>query len=717
MDQTNPLSGLTHKRRISGLGPGGLSRNHVSFSVRDIHASHYGRICPIETPEGQNAGLMASLASYARVNSLGFIETPFFRLKNGIICTKSLPIYLTSGEESYISIAPADISINKQKQILEKIIPARYNYEFSLILSHQIKLSMVSTIQMVSVATALIPFLEHNDANRALMGSNMQRQAVPLLFPEKPIIGTGLENQVAFNSGMVVLNKVDGVVKFVSAKKICVKTIKNEIIIYHLQKYIRSNQETVINQRPIVWPGEFVQSGQIISDGPAIHDGELALGQNLLVAYMSWEGYNYEDAILINERLVFEDIFTSIHIEKFDVEIRQTKLGMEKITRDLPTLNNNLLNHLDEFGIVRKGTYVNTGDILVGKITPKGEYDQLPESKLLKAIFGEKTKRVWENSLRVTHGRGGRVIDIRLFKREKGYELSNNSISLIRIFIAQIRKVQVGDKISGRHGNKGIISRILPRHDMPHMPDGTPIDIILNPLGIPSRMNVGQILETLLGLAGSKLNKRFKILPFDEMYQKETSRSLILNKLLTASKKNNSSWLFNTKSPGRIQLVDGRTGLPFDNSVLVGKSYIVKLIHQIDDKVHARSTGPYSLITQQPLGGRSRSGGQRFGEMEVWALQAFGAAYTLQEILTIKSDDVEGRNIVLNQILKGFPISKPNLPESFKVLICELQSLGLDISLYKFNFDHNFGTQKFELNLLYEYEKRITEHLLPYKSI
>mgnify|MGYP001169762892 FL=1 len=717
MDQTNPLSGLTHKRRISGLGPGGLSRNHVSFSVRDIHASHYGRICPIETPEGQNAGLMASLASYARVNSLGFIETPFFRLKNGIICTKSLPIYLTSEEESYISIAPADISINKQKQILEKIIPARYNYEFSLILSHQIKLSMVSPIQMVSVATALIPFLEHNDANRALMGSNMQRQAVPLLFPEKPIIGTGLENQVAFNSGMVVLNKVDGVVKFVSAKKICVKTIKNEIIIYHLQKYIRSNQETVINQRPIVWPGEFVQSGQIISDGPAIHDGELALGQNLLVAYMSWEGYNYEDAILINERLVFEDIFTSIHIEKFDVEIRQTKLGMEKITRDLPTLNNNLLNHLDEFGIVRKGTYVNTGDILVGKITPKGEYDQLPESKLLKAIFGEKTKRVWENSLRVTHGRGGRVIDIRLFKREKGYELSNNSISLIRIFIAQIRKVQVGDKISGRHGNKGIISRILPRHDMPHMPDGTPIDIILNPLGIPSRMNVGQILETLLGLAGSKLNKRFKILPFDEMYQKETSRSLILNKLLTASKKNNSSWLFNTKSPGRIQLVDGRTGLPFDNSVLVGKSYIVKLIHQIDDKVHARSTGPYSLITQQPLGGRSRSGGQRFGEMEVWALQAFGAAYTLQEILTIKSDDVEGRNIVLNQILKGFPISKPNLPESFKVLICELQSLGLDISLYKFNFDHNFGTQKFELNLLYEYEKRITEHLLPYKSI
>jgi DNA-directed RNA polymerase subunit beta len=516
---------------------------------------------------------------------------------------------------------------------------------------------------------------------------------------------------------MVVLNKVDGIVKFVSAKKICVKTIKNEIIIYHLQKYIRSNQETVINQRPIVWPGEFVQSGQIISDGPAIHDGELALGQNLLVAYMSWEGYNYEDAILINERLVFEDIFTSIHIEKFDVEIRQTKLGMEKITRDLPTLNNNLLNHLDEFGIVRKGTYVNTGDILVGKITPKGEYDQLPESKLLKAIFGEKTKRVWENSLRVTHGRGGRVIDIRLFKREKGYELSNNSISLIRIFIAQIRKVQVGDKISGRHGNKGIISRILPRHDMPHMPDGTPIDIILNPLGIPSRMNVGQILETLLGLAGSKLNKRFKILPFDEMYQKETSRSLILNKLLTASKKNNSSWLFNTKSPGRIQLMDGRTGLPFDNSVLVGKSYIVKLIHQIDDKVHARSTGPYSLITQQPLGGRSRSGGQRFGEMEVWALQAFGAAYTLQEILTIKSDDVEGRNIVLNQILKGFPISKPNLPESFKVLICELQSLGLDISLYKFNFDHNLGTKKFELNLLYEYEKRITEHLLPYKSI
>jgi len=431
---------------------------------------------------------------------------------------------------------------------------------------------------------------------------------------------------------------------------------------------------------------------------------------------MSWEGYNYEDAILVNERLVFEDVFTSIHIEKYDVEIRQTKLGLEKITRDLPALTSKFVKHLDEFGIVRKGTYVKTGDILVGKITPKGEYDQLPESKLLKAIFGEKTKRVWENSLRVSHGRGGRVIDIRLFKREKGYELSTNSISLIRIFIAQIRKIQVGDKISGRHGNKGIISRILHRHDMPYMPDGTPLDIILNPLGIPSRMNVGQILETLLGLAGDKLHKRFKILPFDEMYQKETSRSLIMNKLLIASQKNNMSWLFNKQSPGRIKLIDGRTGLPFDNSVLVGKSYIVKLIHQIDDKVHARSTGPYSLITQQPLGGRSRSGGQRFGEMEVWALQAFGAAYTLQEILTVKSDDVEGRNTVLNLILKGLPISKPNLPESFKVLICELQSLGLDISLYKFNFNQTYGTQKFELNLLYEYETRITKHLLPYKA-
>jgi DNA-directed RNA polymerase subunit beta len=713
MDQTNPLSGLTHKRRISGLGPGGLNRNHISFSVRDIHASHYGRICPIETPEGQNAGLMASLASYARINYLGFIETPFFRLKNGLICTKSLPIYLTSDRENFISIAPADIPIDKTKRIIDKIIPARYNYEFRLILSSKIKLSMVSPIQMVSVATALIPFLEHNDANRALMGSNMQRQAVPLLFPEKPIVGTGFENQVAFSSGMVILNKTNGIVKFVSAKKICVKTDKNEIIVYHLQKYIRSNQETAVNQRPIVWPGEVVYPGQIISDGPAISGGELALGQNLYVAYMSWEGYNYEDAILINERLVFEDVFTSIHIEKYDVEIRQTKIGMEKITRDLPTLASKFVTHLDEFGIVRKGTYVKTGDILVGKITPKGEYDQLPESKLLKAIFGEKTKRVWENSLRVNNGHGGRVIDIRLFKREKGYELSTNSISLIRIFIAQIRKVQVGDKISGRHGNKGIISRILHRHDMPYMPDGTPIDIILNPLGIPSRMNVGQIMETLLGLASDKLNKRFKVLPFDEMYQKETSRSLIISKLLAASKKENMSWIFNKKSPGRIKLIDGRTGLPFDNSVLVGKSYIVKLIHQIDDKVHARSTGPYSLITQQPLGGRSRSGGQRFGEMEVWALQAFGAAYTLQEILTMKSDDIEGRNTVLNLILKGLPVSKPNLPESFKVLICELQSLGLDISLYKFDFNQIYGTQKFELNLLYEYEKRITEYLFP----
>ena len=717
MDQTNPLSSLTHKRRISGLGPGGLNRDHLSFNVRDIHPSHYGRICPIETPEGQNAGLIASLASYARVNNLGFIETPFFRIRHRIIQTQSFPIYLTSNEESFIYIAPADINITKTNQIKHQYISGRYNYEFGMILSNQIKLSLISPIQIVSVATSLIPFLEHNDANRALMGSNMQRQAVPLLFPQKPIIGTGLESQIAINSGLVILNKISGTVKFVSAKKIRIKTNTNELINYYVQKYIRSNQGTSINQRVIIWPGENVSSGQILADGPCTNEGELALGQNILVAYMPWEGYNYEDAILINERLVFEDIFTSVHIEKYDIEIRHTKTGLEQVTRDLPNVNIRLIKHLDQFGIVQKGTYVKTGDILVGKVTPKGDIDQLPEGKLLRAIFGEKIQKVWDSSLRVPPGGFGRVIDIRLFKREKGYELAINAISLVRIFIAQIRKIQIGDKISGRHGNKGIISRILRRQDMPYLPDGTPIDILLNPLGIPSRMNVGQILETLLGLAGDKLNKRFKILPFDEMYSPEASRSLINTKLIHAAKLKNEPWLFNKNTPGRIRLVDGRTGYKFDNLVLVGKSYIVKLIHQVDDKIHARSTGPYSLITQQPLGGRSRQGGQRFGEMEVWALQAFGSAYTLQEILTLKSDDIDGRNNLLTALIRGNQIPKPNLPESFKVLIRELHAIGLDISLYKFNRNKYVGTEKQELDLFLNYEKNITRYLLPYKSI
>ena len=717
MDQTNPLASLTHKRRISGLGPGGFDRDRISFAVRDIHPSHYGRICPIETPEGQNVGLIASLTTCARVNESGFLETPFWRVINGKVIKTGKPIYLTADIEDFYKIAPADISTNNENYLTKSSIPVRYKQDFITVSPSEVDFIAISTVQVVSAAASLIPFFEHDDANRALMGSNMQRQSVPLLYADAPLVGTGLEGQTARDSGMALLSLTCGRINSLNKTEVSVKDKKGNLVTYRLTKYQRSNQDTCINQKTLVSFNEKIRVGQIIADGTSTEGGELAVGQNIIIAYMPWEGYNYEDAFVINERLIYEDLHTSIHIEKFEIEARQTKLGAEEITKNLPNLSEKALSNLDENGIINIGSWVESNDILVGKLTPKGESDYLPEGKLLRAIFGEKSRDVRNTSLKLHHGTCGRVLDIKVFSRANNDELSPGTNEIIKVYIAQVRKIQVGDKMAGRHGNKGIISRILPRHDMPHMPDGTPIDIILNPLGIPSRMNVGQILETLLGLAGTKLNKRFKILPFDEMYQKETSRSIILNKLLTASKKDNSSWLFNTKSPGRIQLIDGRTGLPFDNSVLVGISYIVKLIHQIDDKVHARSTGPYSLITQQPLGGRSRSGGQRFGEMEVWALQAFGAAYTLQEILTIKSDDVEGRNIVLNQILKGFPISKPNLPESFKVLICELQSLGLDISLYKFNFDHNFGTQKFELNLLYEYEKRITEHLLPYKSI
>ena len=543
------------------------------------------------------------------------------------------------------------------------------------------------------------------------MGSNMQRQSVPLLYPHKPIVGTGLEHQLATDSGAVLINKFDGTVKYVSSRLISIETPEKNLINYKLQKYARSNQDTCINQRPLVWPNENVTSGQIIADGPGTNGGELALGQNLLVAYMPWEGYNYEDAILVNERLVQEDLFTSIHIEKFDLEIRQTTFGVEKITRDLPNVNDDAVSNLDSNGIVCKGTFVKFGDILVGKVTPKDETDQLPEGRLLRAIFGEKSKNVSDNSLRVPKGTSGRVINVRVFRRTKGYELSDGSISLVRIFIAQIRKIQVGDKIAGRHGNKGIVSRILPRQDMPFLPNGMPVDLLLNPLGVPSRMNVGQIFECLLGLAGSKLNRRFKITPFDEMYGTETSRNLVNGYLQKAAEKTNEAWLYNSSLPGRIVLRDGRTGKLFDNPVLVGKTYMLKLIHQVDDKMHARSTGPYSLITQQPLGGKSRHGGQRFGEMEVWALQAFGCAYTLQELLTLKSDDMEGRNEVLNAIIKGLPIPKPGIPESFKVLIRELHSLGLDISLYKMDKVSSGKTNETEVDLLRHYEKNLKRSL------
>jgi len=700
LDQTNPLAELTHRRRISGLGPGGFNRDHVSFAVRDIHPSHYGRICPIETPEGQNAGLISSLSVYARVNSFGFIETPFFRVKNGIVLKNQPAIYLTPDEEDELKIAPADLSLDNNEKIKEEVVTVRYKQEFIIILATEVQLIAVSTVQIISSATALIPFLEHDDANRALMGSNMQRQAVPLLYPTKAIIGTGLENQLAADAGMVTISYNEGYVIYATSTLIRIQDNLGKITNYKLQKYIRSNQDTCINQRPIVWKGEYVKSGQVIADGPGTEGGEIALGQNITVAYMPWEGYNFEDALLINERLIYADLFTSIHIEKYDLEVRETKVGIEELTKELPNVNQQATKNLDENGLIQKGKFVRSGDILVGKVTPSEEVDEIPEGRLLRAIFGEKVQSVIDNSLRVPNGSYGRVLDIRIFSRENGDELPASTQLIVRVFLAQMRKIQVGDKMAGRHGNKGIISRILAREDMPYLPNGKPIDLILNPLGVPSRMNVGQLFEGLFGFAGDNLDKRFKILPFDEMYGSEASR-ILLNKILkNAKNKSKTNWVYNKNSPGKILLKDGRTGEYFHNSITVCKSYILKLIHLVDDKIHARSTGPYSLVTQQPLGGRSQQGGQRFGEMEVWALEAFGAAYTLQEILTLKSDDMYGRNEALNSIVKGEPIPQPGIPESFKVLILELQSLGLDISMYKIQKNFNDEINGIEIDIM-----------------
>jgi DNA-directed RNA polymerase subunit beta len=700
LDQTNPLAELTHRRRISGLGPGGFNRDHVSFAVRDIHPSHYGRICPIETPEGQNAGLISSLSVYARVNSFGFIETPFFRVKNGIVLKNQPAIYLTPDEEDELKIAPADLSLDNNEKIKEEVVTVRYKQEFIIILATEVQLIAVSTVQIISSATALIPFLEHDDANRALMGSNMQRQAVPLLYPTKAIIGTGLENQLAADAGMVTISYNEGYVIYATSTLIRIQDNLGKITNYKLQKYIRSNQDTCINQRPIVWKGEYVKSGQVIADGPGTEGGEIALGQNITVAYMPWEGYNFEDALLINERLIYADLFTSIHIEKYDLEVRETKVGIEELTKELPNVNQQATKNLDENGLIQKGKFVRSGDILVGKVTPSEEVDEIPEGRLLRAIFGEKVQSVIDNSLRVPNGSYGRVLDIRIFSRENGDELPASTQLIVRVFLAQMRKIQVGDKMAGRHGNKGIISRILAREDMPYLPNGKPIDLILNPLGVPSRMNVGQLFEGLFGFAGDNLDKRFKILPFDEMYGSEASR-ILLNKILkNAKNKSKTNWVYNKDSPGKILLKDGRTGEYFHNSITVCKSYILKLIHLVDDKIHARSTGPYSLVTQQPLGGRSQQGGQRFGEMEVWALEAFGAAYTLQEILTLKSDDMYGRNEALNSIVKGEPIPQPGIPESFKVLILELQSLGLDISMYKIQKNFNDEINGIEIDIM-----------------
>nr|QCI04348.1 RNA polymerase b-subunit [Antithamnion hubbsii] len=700
MDQTNPLSELTHKRRISALGPGGLNKDRAGFAVRDLHPSHYGRICPIETPEGPNAGLIGSLSIYARINIYGFIETPCYKVNSGEVLSRQMPIYITADEEDDLRIAPADIPLDIHNCIKDTNIPIRYRQEFVTSPVDQVDYIAVSPIQVISAATSLIPFLEHDDANRALMGSNMQRQAVPLLYPEKAIVGTGLEAKIAKDSGMVITSRTNGIVSYVSGTKIGIQDLDGRTIHYRLKKYYRSNQDTCINQRPLVWPGERIGIGQTIADGASTDGGEIALGRNILVAYMPWEGYNYEDAFLISERLVYDDLYTSIHIERYEVECRQTKLGSEEITREIPNVSENSISLLDKNGIISVGSWVDSGDILVGKITPKGESDQLPEGKLLRAIFGEKARDVRDTSLRLPNAAKGRVVNVKVFKRQKGDELPPGTNAIIRIYVAQKRKIQVGDKMAGRHGNKGIISKILPRQDMPFLPNGMPIDIVLNPLGVPSRMNVGQLFECLLGLAGEYLSKRFKVMPFDEMYGQEASRALVNNKLQQASIFTNQSWLFNSLYPGKIVLFDGRTGEAFDNPITVGRAYILKLVHLVDDKIHARSTGPYSLVTQQPLGGRAQHGGQRLGEMEVWALEAFGAAYTLQELLTVKSDDMQGRNDALNAIVKGKPIPKPGTPESFKVLMRELQSLGLDIAVHKIEMFNNGENKGIEIDLM-----------------
>nr|UAD84170.1 RNA polymerase subunit beta [Gracilaria changii] len=700
MDQTNPLSELTHKRRISALGPGGLNKDRAGFAVRDLHPSHYGRICPIETPEGPNAGLIGSLSIYAKVNRYGFIETPCYRVINGQVLKNNQLYYITADQEDYLRIAPADITLDTNNFIKDPVIAVRYRQEFVTASIDQVDYIAVSPIQFISAATSLIPFLEHDDANRALMGSNMQRQAVPLLFPEKSIVGTGLEAKVAKDSGMIIISRTKGIVSYVSGTKIGIQNKEGYTVHYRLKKYYRSNQDTCINQRPIVWPEEDIDVGQTIADGASTDGGEIALGKNIIVAYMPWEGYNYEDAFLISERLIYDDLYTSIHIERYELECRQTKLGSEEITRDIPNVSDSSISLLDKNGIIAIGSWVDAGDILVGKVTPKGESDQLPEGKLLRAIFGEKARDVRDTSLRLPNATKGRVVNIKIFKRQKGDELPPGTNEIIRVYVAQKRKIQVGDKMAGRHGNKGIISRILSVQDMPFLPDGTPVDIILNPLGVPSRMNVGQLFECLLGLAGAYLNKRFKIIPFDEMYGPEASRALVNNKLKQASLMNNNSWLFNPLHPGKIMLVDGRTGEFFDNPITVGKAYILKLVHLVDDKIHARSTGPYSLVTQQPLGGRAQHGGQRLGEMEVWALEAFGAAYTLQELLTVKSDDMQGRNDALNAIVKGKPIPKPGTPESFKVLMRELQSLAIDIAVHKIKSLDNGDKTSVEVDLM-----------------
>ena len=678
MDQTNPIAELTHKRKLSALGPGGLNRDRATFEVRDVHHSHYGRMCPIETPEGQNIGLISSLAAYAKVNEFGFIESPYRKVEHkigedGKMITEVTEHvdYLTADEEDNYIVAQANEPLVDNKYFVNERVSCRHRDEITEDVKEKMDYMDVSPKQLISVATALIPFLENDDTNRALMGSNMQRQAVPLLCPENAIVATGIERRIAYDSGVMVNAVEAGVVKSVASDLIVIKEDDGNEREYILKKFERSNQGTCLNQRPIVDKGERIEKGQTIADGPSTKNGELALGRNILVGFMSWEGYNYEDAIPLSEKLVREDVFTTIHIEEHEIEARDTRLGEEEITRDIPNVGEDALKDLDEDGIVRIGAEVNSGDILVGKVTPKGETELTPEERLLRAIFGEKSREVRDTSLKVPHGEGGIVVDVKIFTRANKDELSPGVNKLVRVYIAQKRKISIGDKMAGRHGNKGVISRILPESDMPFMADGTPLQIVLNPLGVPSRMNIGQVLEVHLGLVCKQLGWKIATPVFDGATEGDIKELLRENNIVNPD----------GEVDGKIQLYDGRTGEPFENRVTVGQMYMIKLIHLVDDKIHARSTGPYSLVTQQPLGGKAQFGGQRFGEMEIWALEAYGAAHILQEILTVKSDDIVGRVKTYESIVKGTNISEPGIPEAFKVLLKELQSLALDMKV------------------------------------
>ncbi len=681
MDQTNPLAELTHKRRLSALGPGGLTRERAGFEVRDVHHSHYGRMCPIETPEGPNIGLINSLSTFARINEYGFIEAPYRWVdpKTGKV-TEQID-YLTADEEDNYIVAQANAELNEDGTFADEMVIVRYNKQSDNILpmpSDRVDYMDVSPKQVVSVATALIPFLENDDSNRALMGSNMQRQAVPLLIPKAPLVGTGMEHKSAKDSGVCIVSKHDGIIERSSANEIWVRRVENvdgqevkgDLIKHKLHKFMRSNQGTCINQRPIVKRGDVVKKGDILADGPSTEMGELALGRNVVVAFMTWEGYNYEDAILLSEKLVKEDVYTSIHIEEYESEARDTKLGPEEITRDIPNVGEEALKNLDERGIIRIGAEISAGDILVGKVTPKGVTELTAEERLLHAIFGEKAREVRDTSLRVPHGSDGIIVDVKVFTRENGDELPPGVNQLVRVYIAQKRKISEGDKMAGRHGNKGVVARILPEEDMPFLPDGTPVQVVLNPLGVPSRMNIGQVLEVHLGMAALQLGIHVASPVFDGASEYD-----VFDTMEEAGMQRN----------GKTVLYDGRTGERFEREVTVGVMHMIKLAHMVDDKIHARSTGPYSLVTQQPLGGKAQFGGQRFGEMEVWALEAYGAAYTLQEILTVKSDDVVGRVKTYESIVKGENVPEPGVPESFKVLIKELQSLGMDVKILSEN--------------------------------